>query len=335
MVVTAAAVGAIAAISSLGYGIYASQRAASTQAAQYSEQKQAAQQQQVQQQQMLQKQQDQQTALATQQSAQQTATQQANQQAQKDALSAAQAQIPVIQGQLSSSLAASQQQAMSQQEPLIEGRLNALGLLQSGALPAQQAQYQAQLASQAQQELANYGTTANTNIQNQALAYTGQNSQNLQADLQTTLANQQAALNQQFSGQDTAYQNNVAQQQYLSNLQAAQTAAAGAQANQFINLGGQLGAGALSYFGKQNAQASQPSPSSTGYGGVSYLTPTASNSGSYFDPLASSGSGQSSYFSSPSYGMSGGNSYGMFDASGNYIPQASALNYKPYTGGIN
>lgn len=332
MAITAAVVGAVAAVSSLGYGIYSSQEAAHTQAKEYAQSQEAAKQQQQQQQSMLNQQLQQQKDLAAQQQQQQTATQQANQSAQQQALAAAQAQIPVNQAALSQSLSASQQQAMAQQQPLIEGRLNALGLLQSGALPEAQARYQSQLASQAQQDLTQYGVNANTAIQNQALSYTGQNAQNLQADLQTTLSNQQSALNQQFQGQDTAYQNEVAQQQYLANLQAAQTAAGQAQANQFINLGGQLGQGALGYFGKsqQSPAPSQSYPSyQSGNDFGSFISPSQSQS--YFDPVSITNSPSYMY---PSGGMSGGQSYGMFDNNGNYIPQQSALNYKPYSGGI-
>lgn len=338
MAVTAGVVAAGAAVASLGYGIYSSQEAAATQAKQYAQARQDAQAQQQQQQAMLQQQQQQQAALASQQTAQQQETYAQQQQAQKDALAAAQAQIPVIQGQLSQSLSDSQKQAMTSQEPLIEGRLNALGLLQSGALPAQQAKYQADLASQAQQELANYGTSANQAIQNQALAYTGTNTADLQSNLQQTLQNQQAALNQQFAGQDTAYQNQVAQSQYLANLQAAQTAAAQAQANQFINLGGQLGGGALSYFGKSQApQVSSPAPQ--GYGLTqSYTSPSSPSysGGVAFDPFSATGITQSpgSYFTAPSQV----GQVGSYDAYGNFTGPASSpiapyTPWTPYTGG--
>ncbi len=312
-----AVVGAITAISSLGYGIYAGQQAKAEQQREYNQARSDAQTQQAQQAAMLKDQQAQQTALAAQQQQQQAATVAQQQQAQKDALAGAQAQIPVIQGQLSQSLANSQQQAMSQQEPLIEGRLNALGLLNSGALPAQQAQYQAQLASQAQQELANYGTSANQNIQNQALAYTGTDTANLQNNLQQTLQNQQAALNQQFSGQDTAYQNDVAQSQYLSNLQAAMTASQQAQANQIVNFGGQIGQGAIANWGKSPATQTPTT-------GINFSTPTA------FDLKNTGYTASGAPFSTQTPQQS----YGMFDSYGNYVPQGSAVNYKPYTGGV-
>lgn len=328
--------GTIAAVASLGYGIYSNIEAANTQKKEYNDSVNNANTNAANQAAMLQQQMQQQAALAAQQLQEQQAAQAANQSAQQTALANAQSQIPVIQGQLSQSLANSEQQSMTQQEPLIEGRLNALGLLQSGALPAQQAVYQAQLASQAQTDLANYGTSANQAIQNQALAYTGQDSANLQQDLQTTLNNQQSALNQQFSSQDTAYTNNVAEQQYLANLQASQTASQQAAANQYINLGGQIGQGALSYFGRSsqpNTSPAIPTSNSTPYNGDAYFSPSTSySSGGYPSTTVPSGSifgdltGQTS---SPTQ------SYGMFDANGNYIPNPSQpAGYTPYTGGV-
>lgn len=332
-------------IGSLGYSVYAGQQASKQNQNNINQQRQDAANNQANQNQMLQQQQQQQAALAAQQQQQQQAAQAANQSAQQTALAAAQGQIPVIQGQLSQSLANSSQQAMTQQEPLIEGRLNALGLLQSGALPAQQALYQSQLASQAQQELANYGTSANQSIQNQALAYTGQDSQNLQQDLQTTLNNQQSALNQQFSSQDTAYANNVAQQQYLANLQAAQTASQQATANQYMNLAGQVGQGALSYFGRNpNSSPAITPPSQDSYSGTNnYLGSNTgySASGAPFSQLPS---GMPFDYNASTTGYTSGGapfttsaptSYGMFDANGNYIPNPSQPGgYTPYTGGV-
>lgn len=329
-----AAVAAVAAIGSLGYGIYAGERAQAEQKREYAQAQADAKAQQAQQAALLQDQQAKSQALSTQQSQEQKDAFAAQQALQQNALTTAQGQIPINQKALSDSLIASEQQAQTAMNPALEARLNALGLLNSGALPAQQAIQQANLDSQRQQALTQYGVNANSAIQNQALGYAGNDASFLQNNLNTTLNNEQNSLQSQFNNQMTGYQNDVAQSQYLGGLQSSINAGQQQQANQFINLGGQLGGGALNYFGKQSAQTP--------------ISPVASSSGSaasYFAPSTGYTGGGAPYSYVPSGSQFGdltgqssqpGQSYGMFDSFGNYIPQQaqSYQPYTPYTGGI-
>lgn len=312
-----AAVTAIASIASLGYGIYAGNKAQEEQKREYDKARTDAQQAEANQKQMLADQQQKSDSLAAQQAQQQKDAQSAQQKLQQDAISTAQGQIPQNQKALSDSLIASEQQAQSVMNPALEARLNALGLLNSGALPAQQAIQQANLDSQRQQALTQYGVNANTDIQNQALGYAGTDAGYLQNNLNTTLNNEQSNLQNQFNNQMTAYQNQVAQGQYLGSLQSDISAGDQSQANQFINLGGQIGTAGLNYYGKQNPSTAPASPSSPA---TSYFTPNSNSTG-----YTSGGA---------PFSTAAPTSYGMFDQYGNYVPNASAVSYINKSGGI-
>ena len=80
--------------------------------------------------------------------------------ARERARSEALAALPGIQSQLGEDLLKQQTTAFERINPLIEQRLNALGLLQSGALPEAQAKYQKELESSRQAKLADFGTNA-------------------------------------------------------------------------------------------------------------------------------------------------------------------------------
>lgn len=284
---------AVAAIGT-GYGIYASQRAASQARQQYNDAQAAAQQQQAQQQAMLQQQQTQQQAQLASQAQQQSDAAAKQQAMEQSALSNAQAQIAPTQQALGQNLLAQEQQAYTKMTPQMEARLNALGLLQSGALPEAQAKYQADLESQRQAALATYGTNANQALQQQALNYAGNDVSQLNTNLANTLTAQQQALQNQFQDQDIAYSNNVAQQQYLSNLGAANTAAQQAQANQYMNLGGQLAQGGLSYWGSQNKPQTTPSTSAATSTGM--ITPSTAVGASQFTPYNPNVAAYEKYF---------------------------------------
>lgn len=285
-----AAITAVASIASLGYGIYAGDRAQKAQQRQYDQARQDSLKQQQDQAAMLSKQQADAAALADKQSQEQAAAQAAQQKMQQDALTQAQSQIPVIQGQLGQNLQSAENLSLQQTNPILESRLNALGLLQSGALPEAQAKYRAQLDQQRQNELAQYGMSANQAIQNQALGYAGTNAGYLQQNLGKTLSAQQLALQNQDQSAQQAFMNNVAQQQYLSNMGSQQNQMAAQQGNQFVNLGGQL-AGAGMYMYGQGRSASQPpssgSPTSSS-GSLSgiYTSPQGQPGANYFDPYS-------------------------------------------------
>lgn len=168
------------------------------------------------------------------------------------------AAVPGMQQQLGSDLLAQQQAAYTKMAPQMETRLNALGLLQSGALPEAQAKYQGDLETQRQAKLAQFGMDAQNQLsilQPQALSESDvvRQSNAMSANLSTSRDN----LSQQFANQNIANQNNIAYQQYVGNLQAAQTAADQQRANAYMNFGGQLAQGGLSYYGsKQNPSLS-------------------------------------------------------------------------------
>lgn len=321
------AVAAVAAIGALGYGIYSSQEAMAQSREQFNEAQKQAQANQQAQEQMVQQQQQQAQQLQQQQQAEQQANIQAQQTAQQTALANAQAAIPGIQQQLGQSINQQNQLALQQQEPVIEGRLNQLGLLNSGALPEAQAKYQAALGSQLQGTLANYGTQANQAIQNQALNYTGTDSAALQQNLMQTLQNQQSAQNQLFQNQGQAYVNNVAQQQYLANLQAAQNAQQQAFSNQMINFGGQIGGGMLNY-------ASRNPNSFSLFGGVSSSMAPAMGSPAQMNLINSDWSGYSPYnFSGPSTSDMSNvlQSYSQMSPNQFALQQSTGpMNYNPY-----
>lgn len=85
----------------------------------------------------------------------------AKQQALREAArSKALAELPGLKQKLGTELLSQQEQAFKRINPIIEQRLNALGLLQSGALPEAQAKYQADLESQRQARLSEFGLGA-------------------------------------------------------------------------------------------------------------------------------------------------------------------------------
>lgn len=263
----AAAIPAMVAISaaSAGYGIYASERARA--ASQRAASDAAAQQQKYAQEQAQQLQQQQQAALdlAAQQSQQQSQTLADIKAQQAAAIQQEQAAIPGIQDQLNQSLIAQNRQAVTDYQPLLEQRLNALGLLQSGALPAQQAKYTAGLDSQRQAALANYAIQAQQQIQGQQAANVGTDVNLQQQNLIQNLQTGQQNLAQQYANQNIANQNNLAYQQYVNSLQAAQNQAAQQAAGAYLNFGGQIGSGLIGYYGQQG-KTQTPTPQ---YGSLS------------------------------------------------------------------
>lgn len=168
------------------------------------------------------------------------------------------ASVPGMQQQLGSDLLAQEQAAYKRMAPQMEARLNALGLLQSGALPEAQAKYQGDLESQRQAQLAQFGINAQhqLNIQ-QPLANTSADVQRQSQAMQANLGLSQQNLSQQFANQNIANQNALAYQQYLGQLESAKNASAQQAANMYMNFGGQIGQGLIGYYGNQQGQGKQ------------------------------------------------------------------------------
>src|SRR3990167_3123402 len=165
------------------------------------------------------------------------------------------AQIPGMEAKMGEDLLAQQEYAYKRMAPQLENRLNALGLLQSGALPDAQAKAQGDLESNRQAALANFRMNAENqlNIQ-QPLAISSADVGRQYESLGRNLATEQNNLSQQFANQNNAYMNEVARQQYLAGLASGNTAASQASANAYMNFAGQIGQGGLMYYGAQKAR---------------------------------------------------------------------------------
>ena len=114
-----------------------------------------------------------------------------------------QAKVPQLRQQMGDELLKEQQHSFERMNPIIEQRLNALGLLQSGALPEAQAKYQADLESQRQARLGEFEIGANQNLQLNMPWDISEQDLGLAAD---TMANdmdlQRAMLQRSFSNSD-------------------------------------------------------------------------------------------------------------------------------------
>ena len=252
---TALALGALAVSgAAAGYGIYASERAKVAQQravdhARQDQQRYAEQQRQ----QQLQDRAAMEKNLAD-QTATQTTTNKELAAQQESARQQSLGALPGLQDKLGRDLLSQQEYAYKRMAPTMEARLNALGLLQSGALPEAQAKYQGDLEAQRQATLAKFGTDAQyqLNVQApQALTEADVNRQTAAMNANLNLGTQN--LSQQFANQNIANQNNLAYQQYVGQLESARNAAAGQAAGAYMNFGGQLaGAGLSAYGAKQN-----------------------------------------------------------------------------------
>ena len=166
------------------------------------------------------------------------------------------ASVPGLQEKLGADLLSQQEYAYKRMAPQMEARLNALGLLQSGALPEAQAKYQGDLESQRQATLASFGTNAQHQLSIQApQALTEADVNRQSAAMNANLALGTQNLSQQFANQNIANQNNMAYQQYVGNLEAARNAASQQAASAYMNFGGQLASGAMSMYGNQSQKA--------------------------------------------------------------------------------
>lgn len=242
----------VVAVAGTGYGIYAGERAKAAATSQYGQARQDAQQNRQDDLARAAQEKLDSQALYDKQVAEQNATNASLKSQQDASLADVRSKIPGMTDQLGADLLAQQEHAYTKMAPQLENRLNALGLLQSGALPEAQAKAQGDLESQRQAALAAFRQNADNtlNIQ-QPLANTQADIGRQSDALGRNLATQQNNLSQQFSTNNTNALNNVAQQQYLQNLQSANNAAAQSSANQYMNFGAQIGRAGLNYYANQ------------------------------------------------------------------------------------
>lgn len=199
----------------------------------------------------------------------------ASEQSQRDAVrQQILASIPGMQSQLGDQLLAQQKQAYTTMAPQIENRLNSLGLLQSGALPEANAKYQAQLESDRQSQLAQFGLNAqqrlNIDLPLQGLSSDlGQQQSNVQNGFQMDMAN----IYRNFQNQDLDTQMQLQKQLSAQALQQARDAqnaqSSSSLTGSLIGMGGSLAGSILGgpiggYIGK-SLFSSPTSPSGTAY----------------------------------------------------------------------
>lgn len=249
----------VVAAGSAGYGVYAGERARSESARQYRQSREDARQQRAQEQEQMAANEEKQKTLYDQQVAEQKSTEERLRGEQSAAIERARGEVPGLQAKLGEDLLAQQTHAYSRMAPQLEARLNALGLLQSGALPEAQAKYQGDLEAQRQAALADFGNTANRELAiERPLAASsedvGRQYEGMKRNLETAGTN----LSQTFANQNAYNQNETARQQYLAGMAQANNAASQSSANAYLNFGGQLGSGLISAYGNRQKK---PNPS--------------------------------------------------------------------------
>jgi hypothetical protein len=245
----------VAAVGSLGYGIYAGQQAQKAQATAIAQANQNAQNAQSQQASQYQQQLTAEQQTTAQNLATEAQTKADTQAAQQTALAAEQAAIGTNSTTLSNSLSGQESQALKAQQPLIQDQLNQGGLSDSGAYAAQLAKYQAGLASQAQTTLANYQVGAQGQLTQDTNAASASQVQMDQSNALLNIQNGEQNMAQNFATQNNNNNNNTAYQQYITSLQAAQAQSQAQQAAGYTQLGGAIGGAALNYYGQQNNPA--------------------------------------------------------------------------------
>jgi hypothetical protein len=240
---------AVVAIAASGYGVYAGERARSEQARQYRESVAEARRQRATEEQQMADNEVKQQALYDKQVADQKATEDSLRAQQSAALDKARGEVPGMQAQLGEDLLAQQTHAYERMAPQLEARLNALGLLQSGALPEAQAKYQGDLESQRQAALADFGTSAARELNiTRPLADSSEDVGRQYDSLKSNLDLAKTNLSQTFANQNNANLNQSAREQYLAGLASASNAAAQSSANAYLNFGGQVGSGMISAY---------------------------------------------------------------------------------------
>lgn len=250
-------IGAVLAGAGLAYGIYAGERARHAAAQQEANARNEAQLQREAEDRRLREERIASQDLLFKQEAEQKATNERLRQEQDAALTKVRGAVPGIQAQLGEDLLSQQQHAYAKMDPQIEARLNALGLLQSGALVEAKARAQGDLESQRQSVLANFGTNAAQELDiNRPLANSSEDIGRQSTALTNNLNLAKTNLSQQFADSANAAANDVARSQYLAGMSSATNAANAASAASYLNAGSQLGSGLLGY-----AASRQPSNS--------------------------------------------------------------------------
>lgn len=243
------------AVAGTGYGIYAGERAKAAAASQYNQARRDAQRNRQDDLARAAQEKTDSQALYDKQVADQESTNLRLKGEQDTALAGVRASVPGMTDQLGADLLAQQEHAYTKMAPQLENRLNALGLLQSGALPEAQAKAQGDLESQRQAALAAFRQNADTTLNiTQPLANSSADIGRQSDALGRNLATQQNNLSQQFATNNTNSLNQVAQQQYLAGLASANNAAAQSSANQYMNFGAQIGGAGLQYYGQTRKQ---------------------------------------------------------------------------------
>ena len=186
--------------------------------------------------------------LGEKQRAEQAATEERLRSEQQATLEKVRGEVPGIRAQLGADLLAQQEKAYAKMDPQIEARLNALGLLQSGALVEAKARAQGDLESQRQATLADFGTNAaqRLNIE-QPLVNSSADVGRQYEGLQRNLDFDRSALSQRFASAANAEGNEVARSQYLSGMDVAKNSANQAAASSYMNAAAQLGSGLINY----------------------------------------------------------------------------------------
>lgn len=287
------------AAASAGYGVYAGERAQQAQAnAVRNAQSQADQQRKDQQSQYAQ-QQAQMAAQTQANLAQEAQTKADTQAAQQQALTAEQAAIGTNSTTLSNSLANQNTAAMTKQEPLLENRLNALGLLSSGALPEGQAKYQADLQAQADATLANYQIGAQGQLTQNTNAATADQVRQSEANALLNIQNGEQNMATNFSTVGANNANNTAYDSYINSLRMGQAQGQQSAANSYVGLGGTIAGGALQYYGNQNNNAALQALQAQQqmYGNVNQFSNTYNPNQDYSKINASNGNTVGTYLS--------------------------------------
>lgn len=198
-----------------------------------------------------------------------SAQQAAQLQEQKDLQTQMLGQLPGMEQQMGQNLAGQTQYAFNQIQPQIEQRLNALGILQSGALPEAQAKAFGDLQNAAQAQIGNFDMNARNMIQLQyPMQYTGQDIGLQQQSLQNALNLQDQGIQRQFGQQDVQNQMLLQQQLSLQALAQAQQQQQAQQQAAWISGGASLlGSAVQAGAGMYNAgQAPKPQTQVPSYG---------------------------------------------------------------------
>lgn len=251
-----AGAGLAVAIAGLGYGVYSSQEAQAQQKRAIDEanrnSEQARRDQQTQYQNQLQQEQQAQAANL----AQEAQTKADTQAAQQQALAAEQAAIGTNTTTLSNSLSAQEKQALAAQDPLIQDRLNAMGIANSGAYAEALAKYQRDLDANAQNQIANYQIGAQGQLTQNTNAATAEQVKLAEQNALLNIQNQEQNMAQNFATTNANNANDTAYQQYITNLELGKAQADQSAANSYVGLAGGIGSGLLNYYGSQNSNPS-------------------------------------------------------------------------------